>query len=101
MTDVSVRDQLVADAKTLPGLIAAAQVADPALANALLGKATSAAATQAGAVVTGGVALLATHYGLGWSDATVATLGGLVTLFAGLAINWLQVRLHIGKLVAA
>ena len=41
------------------------------------GKATSAAATQAGAVVTGGVALLASHYGLGWSDATVATVAGL------------------------
>lgn len=95
----SIRDQIVADAKTLPGLVTAAQAADPPLANAILGKATSAAKTQVGALVTGTVALLATRYGLGWSDGTDELVGGLVTLGAGFLIHWVQVRFHIAALL--
>lgn len=94
----TVRDQIIADAKTLPGLLAAAQANDPVLANAILGKATNAAMTQVGAVVVGAVTWVAARYGLGWDDKTDEIIAGLITCGAGLAIHWTQVRLHLAVL---
>lgn len=94
----SARDQIIADAKTLPGLIAAAQASDPALADAILGRATSATKTQGGAAVAGVVTWIAARYGFGWDAGTDEIVAGLITLGAGLAIHWAQVRLHLANL---
>lgn len=94
----NVRDQIIADARTLPGLIAVAQARDPVLANAILGRATSAAKTQGGAAVAGAVTWIAARYGLGWDAGIDEIVAGLITLVAGLAIHWTQVRLHLAVL---
>lgn len=76
----TVRDQIVAQAKDVPSLIATAKVLDPSLAQALEGKALLASKSVYGPVVAAGVAWLAGRYGLGWDDNTTALVAGLVTL---------------------
>lgn len=83
----SVRDQVVAGAKSTPELIAAAQVADPQLFAALQGMP---AWHLYGPVSTAAVAWLAGRFGLGWDGNTCGAVA-LVLMGAGTGlIHWLK-----------
>ena len=88
------RDQLVADAKDLPGLIAAAQAADPTLFKMLTGNGTKSVWY---APVASAVAAVAAHFGLGWDADTCGAIAGVV-LFAGTAmVHWLAPKLAMPR----
>lgn len=87
MADPAVRDRLIADAKDVPSLIAAANNIDPALAQALTGKALLEAKSTYGATVALGVSWLATHYGLGWDADTCALVSGGAVLAVSAALR--------------
>ena len=75
------RDAIIADAKSLPDLIATAQTLDPALAQALTGKAIVASKSTYGPTATLAVSWLVTHYALGWSpDQCALVSGGLILI---------------------
>lgn len=92
MSATTSRDQLIADAKSLPDLIATATVADPALAKALTGQAQQASATPAGSVVAFLLTAVVTRYGLGWSPEFVGLVSGLAVLAGGYLVHWYQSR---------
>ena len=80
MSGTTIRDQLIANAKDVPSLIAAAQTADPALADALTPKALIASKTVWGSAVGLVVGWVVTKYALGWDPNTCAVVTGLLTL---------------------
>jgi hypothetical protein len=88
----TVRDQIIADAKSLPDLIQKASVLDPTLAAVLTGQATTASKTPIGAALAAGVAWLASHYGLGWGEGFDNTIAGLAIVGGGYAAHWWQAR---------
>lgn len=67
------RNALIEDAKGLPDLIEKAKVADPQLADFLLGKSLIASKTPWGVLAGSGIGFLATHYGLACAANSVAT----------------------------
>lgn len=81
------RDRIIADAKDLPSLIAAAQQSDPALAQALTGKALVASKTLWGNIVGLLVSWAVTRYGLGWSPDTSALVTGLIVIATTAALR--------------
>ena len=92
LTSQTVRDQIVADAKSLPDLIQKASVLDPAMAQALTGQAQTASKTPLGAIIAAGIAWLAAHYGLGWGQATDDLVAGAAVLAGGYLTHWWQTR---------
>lgn len=78
------RDRLIADARSLPDLVQQASVYDPALAQALTGKALLASKTVWGNVLSPVVAFVVTRYGLGWDPATCDLVTGGVLAAATL-----------------
>jgi hypothetical protein len=76
----TIQDKLVADAKDMPSLIAAASVADPELAKSLTGKALLASKSTYGAAVTLAVSWVVTHYGIGWTPDVCAMASGVLVL---------------------
>ena len=74
----SVRDQIIADAKSLPDLIRKASVMDPSLAAALTGQANVASKTPLGALLGAGLAWLVAHSGIGWGQETDDLVAGIL-----------------------
>jgi hypothetical protein len=81
------RDRLIAEARTLPGLIAAAQVSDPALAEQLTGKALVYSRTVWGTPIVMVVSWAASRYALGWDPATCSAVAGALTWAAVIALR--------------
>ena len=84
----TVRDQVIADAKSLPDLIAKAQANDPALAAQLTGKSLLASKSPIGTLAAGVVTWLAGRYGLGWDDMTCNLVAGAAVLIGGYAMRY-------------
>ena len=85
MFDVSLRDSLIAGARSAPELIARARSeGDPKLAEALTGKALLAARSPYGVVATYIITWLAAKYGLGWDANIVALVAGAAVYVAAL-----------------
>ena len=103
MTDTApaptVRDQVIAEARSLPDLLAKAQTVDPALVQQLTAKSLVASKTPYGTIAFTAVAWLATHYGLacpvniatqGATSGTIAVVQGCwtpdtINMLSGLA----------------
>lgn len=98
---VSVRDQLFAQAKSLPDYLAMAESADPTMAAAVKGEAQAASATPPGALISAGLAWLAAHYGLGWGVAFDDTAAGLTIVLGGYLTHWVQLRMGKAKIASA
>jgi hypothetical protein len=81
------KDRLIADAKSLPDLIAKAQLVDPAFATSLTAKPLLASRSPAGTLLAGVVAWLAGRYGLGWDDMTCNLVAGVGVLLGGYAMR--------------
>ncbi len=81
------RDRIIADARSLPDLIAKAKQVDPQLAQQLTEKPLIASKTVWGTALTMGVSWAATRYGLGWDANTCALVSGLLVLGTSAAIR--------------
>lgn len=75
-----IRDQIVADAKSLPDLITKAQAYDPALAKQLVAKPLIASKTFWGVTITTLLTPIVARYGLGWDQNTVELVSGAVVV---------------------
>lgn len=85
-TTPQVRDQVIADAKSLPDLLSRAQEADPPLFKLLT---ASNAHNVWYAPLVSVVSWLSTHYALGWTPDTSSAVAGLI-LFVGVgAAHWI------------
>ena len=84
----TVRDQVIADAKSLPDLIAKAQTVDPALAEQLTAKSLAASKTPWGTLASGIIGWLVAHYGLGWDSATCDLVAGGAVLLGSYAMRY-------------
>jgi hypothetical protein len=91
-------DQIVNDAQSFQHLLDIAKTADPVFAGVLLGNAVSTGKTNLGSVIVGGIALLSTRYGFGWTDSTCEIAGGLCLIVANVSFHWLQVLSYRKKL---
>jgi hypothetical protein len=83
----TVRDMLIADAKSLPDLIAKAAAADPALAKQLTAKPLVASKSVWGSAIALVVSWCVTRYGLGWDDGTSALVTGLIDMAVTAAVR--------------
>jgi hypothetical protein len=86
------RNQVIADAKSLPGLLTTAKTVDPALFTALTGSNDKAVWL---APATSAVAWVASRYALGWDQdacSLVALVGGSIVLAIW---HWLSPRLKL------
>jgi hypothetical protein len=70
-------DKVISNARDLPSLVSGLQVADPALAEQITGKALIASKTPWGTLAVAAVSWGVSHYGLGWDANTCALVGGL------------------------
>ena len=82
-------DEAIEEAKNLPDLITKFRQIDPALAQQLTGKALLASRSPWGVLLSAIVGWLVTHYGLGWSDDTVASVVGLIILGASYGMRYI------------
>lgn len=98
---LSLTDEAVAGAKSLPELIDRAQMADPALAKALTGKALIASKTPAGVLLGTGFAYLATKYGLGWDQGLCELVAGGALLAASYVMRYVTAGRITGILTKA
>lgn len=92
-------DMAVAQAKSIPDLIAKAKVLDPGLAAALTPKALIASKSPAGTLLAGGLAFVAGRYGLGWDEVTCDMLAGLAVLLGGYVMRYVT-KSPIGGVVS-
>ena len=99
-TPPTTRDKLVADARSLPDLIAKAQMVDPALAEQLTNKSLLASKSPPGTLIAGVVAWLAAKYGLGWDQATCDLIAGVAVLLGGYAMRYIT-KSPIGGIIKA
>ena len=83
----SIRDRIIADAKDLPSLIAQAEVFDPELAKALVGKALLASKSVYGPAIGAVISWAVTRYGLAWDDNTSAIVTGGIIVLVSAAIR--------------
>lgn len=81
-------DRIVADAKSLPELVAKAQVLDPDLAKALTAKALVASKSTWGPLVGAAVVQLVTRWGLGWDEGTCDLVTGGIILVVSAGLRW-------------
>jgi hypothetical protein len=87
-----VRDQIIADAKSLPDLISKAQALDPDLAKQLTGKALLASKSIWGNAVALVVGWAVTRYAIGWDQDTCALATGVVTMGVTVAARWVTTQ---------
>ena len=78
----TVRDQVIADAKSLPDLIARAQKDAPDLAAQLTAKPLAASKTMYGTAASLLVSWAITKWGLGWDANTAALASGIIVMIA-------------------
>ena len=83
----SIRDRIISDAKDLPSLIAQAEVFDPELAKALVGKALLASKSVYGPAIGAVISWAVTRYGLAWDDNTSAIVTGGIIVLVSAAIR--------------
>jgi len=88
------RNALVSDAKSLPALIAAAQVSDPAFAQQLSAKAAIYSKTYYATLLAPALAWLVSRYGLGLDADTQA----LIVFVIGTATAWLMRTITSGPI---
>lgn len=88
-TQSSLIDIAIQDAKNLPDLIAKLEKIDPTLAQQFSGKALLASRSPWGVLVSAILGWLVTHYGLGWSDDTVAIVDGLIILASSYGMRYI------------
>ena len=86
-TPPSTRDKIIADAQSLPDLIASAEAYDPILAKTLTGKALVASKSVWGPVVGAGVTWIVTKYGIGWDANLCAEVSGAIVLIVSAVIR--------------
>ena len=84
----TVRDRVVADARSLPDLIEKAKTADPALAEQLTAKPLLASKSPVGTLIAGVVAWAAGRYGLGWDQTTCDLVAGCAVLLGGYGMRY-------------
>lgn len=78
------RDAAIAAAKDVPTLIAGLETADPAMAQAITGKALAASKSVYGGIAVLMVTWLASKFNLGWGADTITLVAG------GLVLTWLR-----------
>lgn len=78
----------VATATSLPDLVDKASTIDPALAAALAGKALLASKTPWGVLLTSGIVMIVSKYGLGWNEHFCELLSGVTILGASYAMRY-------------
>lgn len=88
-TTPTIRDQVIADAKSWPDLLQRASVLDPALEAVLTGRGAAASKTPIGALLSAGVAWAASHYALGWGQEFDNTIAGLAIVAGGYLTHWI------------
>lgn len=81
-------DRVIADAQSLPDLIARAKLLDPNLAAMIEGKAAIGSKTVWAAVLTPLLAWLVARYGIGWDDGTQTLVVGLASAGIGVAVRF-------------
>jgi hypothetical protein len=79
----SIVDAAVAEAKSLPELVAKLREADPTLAQALQGKALIASRSPWGTLAVSVLAFLAARLGLGWDTDTCTLIAGVGVIAGG------------------
>ena len=80
MASAAIRDQVIADARSLPDLIAKASTLDPQLAQQLTTKSAVASASLWGTVISLIVTWAVTKWGLGWNGDTCALVSGVLSM---------------------
>lgn len=100
-TTTTLTDRIIADAKSLPDLIARASVADPALAQKWTGTALIASKTVWGNAATLVISYVVTKYGLDYDDQTVALVSGVLVMISTAALRYVTERPVTGILTAA
>lgn len=83
-----IRDQIVADAKNVPDLIAKAQTADPWLAQQLTGKSLFSSKSPPAIIVAALITWASTKYGFGWDQSTVDLLTMVVGVIAAYGMRF-------------
>jgi hypothetical protein len=84
----ALQNRIVADARSMPDLIAAAKAADPALAEQLTGKALLYSRTVWGTPIVMLITWGASRYGLGWDVETCSAVAGAITWCAVVALRY-------------
>jgi len=95
------RNDLIADAKSLPDLIRKAQAVDPDLASMFTGKALLASKSVWGNAIALVVSWVVTRYGLGWDANTSAMVTGAIVMVATLIFRALTGQPITGIFTAA
>lgn len=85
----TLRDQLIANANSLPDLIAHAEVLDPALAQQLTGKSLFASRSAPAILIASLITWGATKYGLNFDATTVDLLTMAVGTIVAYAMRWI------------
>lgn len=86
---MTTRDNLIAQAHSLPDLISKAETFDPAFAAALKGKALVASKTVWGTAATMALSWAASRYGLGWDADTCGLVSGVLTMAATAGLRYI------------
>jgi hypothetical protein len=82
-------NDVVADARDLPSLVATLQQADPVLAQQITGKALFASRSFWGNFLVPGVAYAAGRYGLGWDHDTCAIVAGGILVVTSAVLRYM------------
>ena len=82
-------DDAIADARSLPALLAKLKTASPDAYGQLVGKPLIASRSPWGTITVAIVAWLASRYGLGWDEGTCTIVGGLGVIAGSYAMRWL------------
>ena len=83
----TIRDQVIAEARSLPDLIAKAKNFDPVLADQLTTKAAIGSKSLWGGLVTFGVTWAVAKWGLGLDANTCALVSGLISYGIGFIVR--------------
>lgn len=78
----------IADAKSLPGLIANLQAADPSLATQLESKPLLASKSPPAVLIAYGIAWASTRYGFGWDETTCSLVAGVIVTLAAYGMRY-------------
>lgn len=97
-TPLAVRDRIIQSAQSLPDLISKAELADPKLAESLTDKSLVGSKSIWMPPISWAVSAIVAHYGLGWSDASSATVASLLAWAAVVVIRYFT-RAPIGSVL--